>query len=481
MEESTKPSKPTIAIIDDDEAARESIGQMLRLRGFQVEEFPSAISALEWETFPESHCIIADVKMPWMDGEQFLAEMRRRNYSIPTIMLTGHGDIPMAVRCLKSGAYDFLEKPFEEDVLLASIARAVELTKLRRESEELRRRLDIIYRDEDQFCGMVGRSRIMQDIYEQIRVYARSDAPVLIIGETGVGKELAAHAVHTLSPRGNNPFVPVNTGALPETLLESELFGHARGAFTGAMFKRDGKIVMASGGTLLLDEIESLSERAQVQLLRVLEDGLVQPLGRDEPRKVNVRLVATTNINLKELVQQGRVREDFYHRINVLSIVIPPLRERLEDIPLLASYFLKSAANRSGIPVPKFPEETFTKMLRYSWPGNIRELKNAIERMVITSQQGVTGSFEPNESPADTRLLSMPASPGRLHDAMELTERQVIETALREHHGEVGKTSVALGISRRALYERMKKYGLSKNQFRPKINGRKSPMGNPHP
>lgn len=477
MNETAKPDTAIIVIIDDDEAARESIGQMLRLRSFRVEEFPSAIAALEWMPLPDAHCVIADVKMPWMDGEQFLAEMKKRNYSIPIVMLTGHGDIPMAVRCLKSGAYDFLEKPFEDDVLLASVKRAVELTKLRRESENLRRRLEMIYHDEDKFCDMVGRSRVMQDVYEQIKVYAKADLPVLIIGETGVGKELAARAIHTLSPRGDGPFVPVNAGALSETLLESELFGHARGAFTGAQFKRDGKIVVASGGTLLLDEVETLSLRAQVHLLRVIEDGLVQPLGQDEPRKVDVRLVATTKMNLKELVQQGRVREDFYHRINVLSIFIPPLRERLEDIPLLSSHFLKIAANQCRIPVPKIPEETFAAMLKHLWPGNIRELKNAIERMVITSYRGETGSFELDESFSDSRLLSLPATPGRLHDAMELTEKQVIESALREHHGEVGITSVALGISRRALYERMKKYGFTKEQFRAPTDGHKSPMG----
>jgi two-component system C4-dicarboxylate transport response regulator DctD len=450
---------------------------MLRLRGFRVEDFPSAIAALEWIPLPDAHCVIADVKMPWMDGEQFLAETKKRNYSVPIIMLTGHGDIPMAVRCLKSGAYDFLEKPFEDDVLLASVKRAVELTKLRRESESLRRRLEMIYREEDKFCDMVGRSRVMQDVYEQIKVYAKSDAPVLIIGETGVGKELAARAIHALSARCDGPFVPVNAGALSETLLESELFGHARGAFTGALFKRDGKIVVASKGSLLLDEIESLSLRAQIHLLRVMEDGLVQPLGQDEPRKVDVRLVLTTKVNLKELVLQGRIREDFYHRVNVLSIFIPPLRERLEDVPLLCSHFLKAAANQMRIPVPKFPEESFAKMLKHSWPGNIRELKNAIERMVITSHRGVTGSFNLDESFDNARLLSLPATPGTLHSAMELTEKQVIETALREHHGEVGVTSVALGISRRALYERMKKYGLTKEQFRLPGDAHKSPMG----
>lgn len=467
MNKSAEPNKGLIVVIDDDEAARVSIGQMLRLRNYAVEEFTSAMAALEWVYLPDAHCIITDVKMPWMDGEKFLAEMKKRNHSIPIVMVTGHGDIPMAVRCLKSGAYDFVEKPFEDDMLIASVMRAVENTNLRRESEELRRWIEIISPKEDEFFGMVGRARIMQDVYEQSKVFARSGAPVLILGETGVGKELVARAIHAQSLCAGGPFVPINAGALSESLLESELFGHAKGAFTGAEVKRDGKIVSASGGALLLDEIESLSSKAQVQLLRVIEDGLVQPLGEDKPRKVDVRLIATTKSDLRELVRLGKMREDFYHRIMVLCIVVPPMRERMEDLPLLASHFLKCAANRSRIPVPKITEETFAKMLKHPWPGNVRELKNAIERMVITSQNGLTGSFELDESFLESsRLISLPAAFGKLRDAMEQTEKNVIEAALSEHNGEIGATGIALGISRRALYERMKKYLLAKEDFK---------------
>jgi DNA-binding NtrC family response regulator len=368
---------------------------------------------------------------------------------------------------LKSGAYDFVEKPFEDDVLLACIARAAERTALQRESDELRKRLKMLSPEEDGRFGMVGRSRIMQDIYEQIEVVAKSDVPVLITGETGVGKELVARAVHAQSARSKGPFVPVNAGGLTETILESELFGHARGAFTGAETERDGKFVTASGGTLLLDEIESISPRAQVQLLRVVEDGLVQPLGMDEPRKVDVRLLATTKADLQEEVRQGRMRDDFFHRIAVLTISVPPLRERPEDIPLLVSYFLKQAAQRNGIPIPEIPESTFAEMMRHSWPGNIRELKNAVERMVITSHKGVTGPFALDESFGAARLLSLPATPGQLRDEMERVEKSVIESVLREHNGEIAVTAQTLGISRRALYERMKKYGLHKEHFRP--------------
>jgi two-component system C4-dicarboxylate transport response regulator DctD len=381
-------------------------------------------------------------------------------------MITGHGDISMAVRCLKSGAYDFVEKPFEDEVLVACVSRACENTALKRESRELRRRLERFEPAQDGRHGMVGRSRPMLDLYAQVEAVAKSSASVLIMGETGSGKELVARAIHDLSPSSTGPFVPVNAGALPETMLESELFGHAKGAFTGAVSDRDGKLLTASGGTLLLDEVECLSLRAQVELLRVIEDGLVQPLGRDTSRKVDIRLLVATNTDLRAEVDRGSMREDFYHRIMVLAITVPPLRERPDDIPLLISFFLKQAAGRNNLTIPNIPERTLSDMLRYTWPGNVRELKNVIERMVITAQDGTAGHFKPDESSEAMKLLSLPSGQGRLRIELEQTERMVIETALREQCGEINSTCQSLGISRRALYERMKKYGLDKKDFR---------------
>jgi len=466
MSKSLERESGAVVVIDDDEAARVSVGQMLRLRGYGVELFSSADAALAWPGLGEVDCVVTDVKMPGMDGEEFLEEVIRRGFAPPIIMITGHGDVAMAVRCLKAGAYDFVEKPFEDDVLIACVGRAVERTALRRDSDELRRRLSILSADEDGRFGMVGRSRSMEDVYEEIEVAAKSDAPVLIVGETGVGKELVARAIHARSSRSRGPFVPVNAGALPETVLESELFGHARGAFTGADAERDGKLATASGGTLLLDEVESMSVRAQVQLLRVLEDRLVHPLGKDTPRAVDVRFLATTKADLVEQVRQGRMREDFYHRIVVLSIVVPPLRERAEDIPLLVSHFMKRAAERCGVEVPEVREKSLTALLRHAWPGNVRELKNAVERMVITSHDGIAGPFAQDDGFDAGRLLSLPATGGVLRDEMERTEQSVIESSLRAHRGEINATSQALGISRRALYERMKKYGLKKEDYR---------------
>jgi two-component system C4-dicarboxylate transport response regulator DctD len=464
MAEAENRDGPVIVVIDDDEAARLSIAQMLRLRRFKVETFSSAETALG--SVENAKCIITDIKMPGMDGEQLLAEVTRRGLLTPVLMITGHGDIPMAVRCLKAGAFDFLEKPFDDDVLLAYVTKAVEQMELRLESRELRRRLSLLSPEEDGRFGMVGRSREMQDVYELIEVAANNDAPVLIMGETGVGKELVARAIHAESARCRAPFVPVNTGALPENLLESELFGHARGSFTGATSEREGKLVTASGGTLLLDEIETISERAQVQLLRVLDDGIVEPLGSDKPRKVDIRLISASNVNLQEEVSKGAIREDFFHRIMVLSIVVPPLRDHREDIPLLISHFFRLKADQIGRPIPQIPEKTLAKLLGYSWPGNVRELKNAIERMLITSHEGVAGDFIPDLDFESARLLSLPAAPGFLRQEMERTEKTVIEAALRRHKGQINPTFRFLGISRRALYERMKKYGLEREEYR---------------
>jgi two-component system C4-dicarboxylate transport response regulator DctD len=411
-------------------------------------------------------CIVTDVKMPGMDGEEFLAHVMALSGAPPVVMMTGHGDIAMAVRCLKTGAFDFAEKPFDDDVLLAYVGKAVEQTRLVRETTDLRRRLTLFSPGEDGRFSMIGRSRAMQDVYAQVEAAARADVPVLISGETGVGKELVARAIHAQSPRARGPFVPVNAGALPETMLESELFGHARGAFTGAMGEREGKLVAASGGTLLLDEIETISPRAQVQLLRVLDDGVVEALGSDRPRKVDIRLVCASNVDLEAEVRGGTIREDFYHRIMVLSIHVPPLRERSEDVALLVSHFLRQAADRNGVAVPAVSEETLSAMIHHPWPGNVRELKNAVERLVITSRQGTAGGFTPDMRFDAERLLSLPAGAGKLRDEMEKVEKAVIESALKECRGEITATWQALGISRRALYERMKKYGLDRDSFK---------------
>jgi len=462
----SKPlQKSLIVVIDDDEAARTSLAQLLTLRRFDVRTFSSGEAALAWSDLPDCDVIVSDIKMPGMNGEELLAEVIRRRFMAPVILITGHGDVSMAVRCLKSGAYDFIEKPFDNEVILASVRRAVEKVSLSREANELRRRLTLCSGDEVGRFGLIGRSRVMQDLFDQIENVAKSRAIILIHGETGSGKELVAKAIHNNSPRAAGPYIAVNAAALPESMLESELFGHARGAFTGAESARDGKLVAASGGTLLLDEVESISLKAQAQLLRVLEDGQVFPLGRDVSRTVDLRVLTATKMDLSQAVRQGLMREDFFHRIMVLPIRVPALRERLEDIPLLVSHFLRQAADRNGIPVPRISEETLDALMRYSWPGNVRELKHAIERMVITSRDGWAVPFQNTEDATSSRLLSVPPGAGRLKDALEATEKQAIIEGLKVNDGEVSATALYLGISRRALYERMKKYELERSDF----------------
>jgi two-component system C4-dicarboxylate transport response regulator DctD len=457
-----------VVVVDDDASARHAISQMLRLRGFEVQAFASAEEALGWRGMAEAACVVTDVKMPGIGGEELLARLRRHPDAPPVIMVTGHGDVAMAVRCLKAGAFDFVEKPFDDDVLVAYVGKAAEQSRLSREAGELRRRLSALEPCEDGCYGMVGRSRPMQEVYAQIAQAARSDAPVLVTGETGTGKELVARAIHSQSARSQGPFVPVNAGALPETMLESELFGHARGAFTGAVTERDGKLVLASGGTLLLDEIEAISGRAQVQLLRVLDDGIIEALGSDRPRQVDVRLLTASNADLEAEVRSGAIREDFYHRIMVLSIHLPPLRDRREDIPMLVAHFLGKAAARAGRPAPSLPVSTLEQLVAYGWPGNVRELKNAVERMAITARGGEAGAFAPDlRNPAEApRAMTLPAGNGSLRDELERVERQAIEQALREHHGDLAATWRALGISRRGLYERMRRYGLERTDYR---------------
>ncbi len=455
-----------IAIIDDDEAMRISLGQMLRLRGFQVKLFESAITFLDSAPIKSFSCIITDIKMSDVNGEELLSHLGEQIEKVPTIIITAHGDVAMAVRCLKKGAYDFLEKPFEDDILVATVKRALEKHELYHEAAKLREQITKYESSFPGKYGIIGQSSAIEQVFEGINTSAQTDYPVLILGETGTGKELVARAIHDHSPRKNMPFIALNAGAFSESMIESELFGHIRGAYTGADYKREGKLLAANGGTLLLDEVESIPLSVQVKLLRTLEDGLVYPLGKDEPVKTNFRLIISTNVDLKELVTLGKIRHDFYHRLMVLNINIPPLRKRKEDIPLLLAYFIRMSAKHNSISPPKISEKVLNQMIVYDWSGNVRELKHTVERMVITARNGELQSFDGTPIELDRRLLSIPETDGKLHDVLEKAEKKCIIQTLKECKGEVSLSATALGISRRALYERMKKYDLNKMDFR---------------
>jgi len=455
-----------VVLVDDDDELREVLVELLAEHGYEVWPFDAAEAALASPRLAEAGVVLSDVRMPGMDGEALLTAVSERHPDLPVVMITAHGEVPMAVRCLHQGAWDFLQKPFDETVLLAAVKRAVQHTVIRREHEALSARLERPPREDDGAFGMVGTSASMQELYRQIQLVAPSEAPVLLRGETGSGKELVARAIHDQSPRSAGPFVAVNAGALPEGLLESELFGHSKGAFTGAVAKREGRLASASRGTLLLDEVEGLSPRAQVQLLRVLEDGLVMAVGSDEPRRVDIRLITASKENVPELVKKGILREDFFHRVVVLTVEVPPLRSRREDIPLLVAHFLRRAARRAGGEVPRVPDAVLERLLDHRWPGNVRELQNAVERMFVTARDGEVGAPSPTGDSSSKRLMSLPATPGLLRDALERTEREVIHTALQAEQGRVAVAARRLGISRRALYQRLERYGIDPDAFR---------------
>jgi two-component system C4-dicarboxylate transport response regulator DctD len=455
-----------VVLVDDDDDLREVLAELLAEQGYEVLELGTAEEALSSPRLGEAGVVLSDVRMPGMGGEALLSELQERHPELPVVMLTAHGDVPMAVRCLREGAYDFLQKPFDETVLLAAVRRAMEHTVIRREHAELTARLARPALDDDGAYGMVGTSPAMRELYRQIQLVAPSEAPVLLRGETGSGKELVARAIHAQSPRSGGPFVAVNAGALPEGLLESELFGHSKGAFTGAVHKRAGRLASASRGTLLLDEVESLSPRAQVQLLRVLEDGLVMAVGADEARRVDIRLITASKENVAELVRKGILREDFFHRVVVLTVEVPPLRARREDIPLLVAHFLRRAARRANVEPPQVPDDALEALLGHRWPGNVRELQNTVERMFVTTRDGRVGSPSPTGEAVSKRLMSLPATPGLLRDALERTEQEVIQSALQAEQGRVAAAARRLGISRRALYQRLERYGIAPDEYR---------------
>ncbi|MEJ2117637.1 MAG: sigma-54 dependent transcriptional regulator, partial [Alphaproteobacteria bacterium] len=369
---------------------------------------------------------------------------------LPVILMTGHGDVPMAVKAMRDGAYDFLEKPFSSDVLADAVQRALEKRRLTIENRQLRAQLSGNTSLEQ---TLVGRSPGMTKLRELVRNYAPTDADVMILGETGSGKELVARSLHELSQRAEKRFVPINCGALPETVIESELFGHERGSFTGAVNQRIGKFEHAIGGTLFLDEIESMPLSLQVKLLRVLQDRKISRLGSNDEIPIDVRVIAASKVDLKEAALQGRFREDLFYRLNVLSLVIPPVRERREDIPLLFCHFLEQAAIRYKKPMTEVDIKTLTSLLSHNWPGNVREVQNAAMRYCL-------GLYTLPQEDQDAEQEAM-------HDTSWLAtqvanfESEVIRQVIAKNDGSLIHTYEALGISRKTIYDKMQKYSIT--------------------
>ena len=446
--------RPLILIVDDDAPHRSMLRTVLRGWGYAVEEAEDGTAAVEQVKQKAFDAVLTDVRMARMDGIAALREIREWNPSIPVLIMTAWSSVQSAVDALRLGAYDYLTKPLELEELKLALERALDHTRQARENQELGRT------QSEASSLLLGRSDAMRELVNMVETVAPTEATVLISGESGTGKELVARAIQAASTRRDKPFVTINCAALAENLLESELFGHEKGAFTGADRRREGRFVQAHGGTLFLDEIGEMPLALQAKLLRVLQQGEVQRVGCDETIKVDVRVISATNRVLAEEVAAGRFREDLFYRLNVIGLEVPPLRARREDIPLLASTFLErhAAANRKTI--KGFTPQAMDAMLRYGWPGNVRELENAVERAVILSggeyiaERALPLAVQnASDAPEDEELALGSMS-------LEDVERKAIEATLRETDDNKSEAARRLGITRATLHSKLKKYGL---------------------
>ena len=441
-----------VLIVDDEAIIRESLRDWLSDVGHQVltaENGPQALEIIERE---KPGIAFVDLVMPGMDGIELLKRTKEISPSIDVVIITAYGSVPTAINAMREGAYDYIEKPFCPERAELLVDKLVEHQRLIEENISLHQKLEERY----QFENIIAKSSKMRQVIEVIKVVAKSNATVLITGESGTGKELIAQALHSQSYRKEKPFVAVSCAALPESLLESELFGHEKGAFTGAHAQRKGKFEVANRGSLFMDEIGEMSANIQVHLLRVLEEKEFTRVGGNEPIKVDVRVISATNKDMKKAVANGQFREDLYYRLNVVPVELPPLRERKEDIPLLAQHFLKKFAVENQKEIIGFSPETTDFLLKYEWPGNVRELENAIERAVILTKNSY---IEATDLAQENLLMAHSAPSGR---SLKEVERERILNVLNETSGNRSKTARILGISRATLYNKIREYALNR-------------------
>ena len=453
------PSRPrtSILVVDDDAAMREWVKEDLEHEGYVVETAAGGRAGVERVKAGGIDVVVTDVKMPDLDGLDLLREVREVEPSPFVIVVTGFGSIDTAIRAVKLGAYDYITKPFKIDQLLIGIDKALAERSLR--SEVTRLREEVTRRD--RMDEIIGRSAAMQEIFALMRRLSASHANLLITGESGTGKELIARAIHARSSRKNRPFVPVNCAAIPENLLESELFGYTRGAHSTANADRQGLFVEADGGTLFLDEIAELPLALQPKLLRVLQDGEVRPLGTNRAERADVRVIAATNRDLDRALREGRFREDLYYRLNVIQLQLPPLRGRQEDILPLAEHFLLRSARRSGKAVHGWKEPAKKLLLGYHWPGNVRELENAVERAVALAESDLIGVEDLPRALQERKgqdLLSSAVAQGFTLDQLE---REYIERVLDVEGGNKTRAAQRLGLDRKTLYRKLEEYAAS--------------------
>jgi two-component system response regulator PilR (NtrC family) len=453
VDEKRSESRARVLVVEDEEIIREILLKTLDEEGYHVDAVETGEDALKALDSQLYDLVLLDLNLPGMHGLNVLAAAPAVQTDAQFIVMTAFGTVDTAVEAMKLGAYDYINKPFRTEELLMTLERAREEADLRREVAQLRRQAG-----EGMQSRIVGRTAAMQRLFDMIERVAPTRATVLVVGETGTGKELVARAIHDLSDRARRPFVAVNCSALPESLLESELFGHMKGSFTGAIQNKRGLFEEASGGTLFLDEIGTVSAAIQVKLLRVLQERKIKRVGGRETVAVDFRLLAATNVDLAKLVEEDGFREDLFYRLNVFPIMVPPLRERREDIPLLANHFRLRFAEENGIEPPELPPETLSRMMAYDWPGNVRELENFIERGVIMHAGARSIPFDPPHGVGrrpERELLT------RSRDDqwdLERLEREYILEILEETHWHQGEASEILGINRRTLYRKLRKY-----------------------
>jgi len=448
-----------IIFVDDEKHVRQSRQQALELAGYEVKSFCRAGEALKSIDLDWPGIVVTDIKMPEMDGMDFLQEIISRDQDLPVVVTTGHGDVTQAVRAMRLGAYDFIEKPFSTDYFLETVKRALEKRKLVIENRILRSE---IKSQKDMGNQIIGKSPALENIKRLVRNVSDSEVDVLIHGETGTGKELVALFLHKNSRRASKTFVPINCGALPESIIESELFGHEAGAFTGAHQRRIGKFEYANGGTIFLDEIESMPISLQVKLLRVLQERMVERLGSNEMIPVDIRVIAATKTDLKEASAQGKFREDLFYRLNVAKIDLPPLRDRREDIPILFQYFVAEACDRYHLEAPIISRKIIQDLMLKTWDGNVRELKNEAERYVLgmsMKKDNGSAAFENHDQTTSNEDSS------NLAHQVDIFIKTAIEQELIRQKGDIKKTYTALGIPRQTLYDKMNKYGLKRKEF----------------
>ncbi|MFF7062496.1 sigma 54-interacting transcriptional regulator [Pseudomonas sp. NPDC008258] len=445
-------SQAQVILVDDDPHLRQALSQTLDLAGLKVVALADAQGLADRIEADWPGVVVSDIRMPGIDGLQLLEQLHARDSELPVLLITGHGDVPLAVQAMRAGAYDFLEKPFATDALLDSVRRALALRRLVLDNRSLRLALS----DRQQLATrLVGHSPSMQRLREQIGALAGTRADVLILGETGAGKEVVARALHDLSSRRDGPFVAINAGALAESVVESELFGHEPGAFTGAQKRRIGKFEFANGGTLFLDEIESMSLDVQVKLLRMLQERVVERLGGNQLIPLDIRIIAATKEDLRQSADQGRFRADLYYRLNVAPLRIPPLRERGDDILVLFQHFADAASQRHGLPPHNLQPTQRAVLLRHDWPGNVRELQNAAERFALGLELALDGQAPP------AAVAAAPALSGNLSEQVEQFERSLIAAELAQPHSSMRSLAEALGIPRKTLHDKLRKHSLS--------------------